>query len=1810
MKKYLSPAVALALGWCMASASPSFSTPDFSLPLNVIADADSVLRNSHNDIDITKAVIQITVAKTAIDPDSIFITPNIVQDYTCKVSSPACKALLYLFQADLFSEIYQEYQSDFDSRDAPIDPLPAKIELWNKDQIQRRSFELLDSAMTLLYSNAGNARIDNFNGIIEIGEKERPFFPTLRDFGYCISNEIYSIYSPDKAYSFIETIVSKTTPGTPPWAYWINLGRKVNHVAIYERYPDGLTGAYTLSLIANKPGTDVQQCIKLLQAYLENNTANIFTKQLQYALIRLTRPTASISIPTIVTTGKPVDIVISSSFVKEAVINVYSINDGTKIKLPFNPDGSNSSIMLTRTFSYDGNSYMKSDTLSFTPKSDGKIFVELTFDNDNTQRQSQFITSTSITPFVASWNDRNAIALVNVSDGSPVKGATIMVGDSVAGITNANGLLTFFSPSADFRSRITAIKNNRVYDFGNEIYLTDSKRYFNTGQVSAEFFINRPLYHPGDTVQWSAVLGRYDNITRNAIACKGIEFDIAMYDANNQGVDTITVTSDAMGCANGKFVIPQERITGYYSLRLVSTSYAQLKPAHEYTRFMVSDFKVPTFEIKDLNASVSPTGILEITGKAITYSGMAVNGAKVDVAIETMYGWWSRNMPAQDPVNYTTITAEDGYFKISVGNDENKLEPRNNYSINVTVTDAASETVSGSTSLYLNDAITISYTGNPTWNSDNRKPLPVHAYTGSGKVFETEAHWTLIAKSDNRVVATGQCLVTKNGCDIDLSRYPAAAYRMTFAPVENIECTSDTFDITTYSIDRNAVPASVKIIVDSSVDSAAPGKKAKFNVGFPRKTVAYVFTAIPGMLSGAERRVFSPGFHTIESPELEAGQTVAITIAVHDGLSFHREALTANGIDPYDLVLKVESWRDNITPGNTETITMRLTDTYGNPARGAVTATMYNHALDALQSYYPGFFTIHDGNCMFPSYDYNSVAGTYTNKINANINYLVYRSKLKSSSRHLFITPGFTYSIRDNIRYSAPLYMSRGYRMNALNSAVTMTADREETVESEVLVLEDCGTPMMSAGAVKFDKQASGTESPANTDLRPGAVYDALWRPGIAVDTSGIASISFIAPRANGTWHFMATAWNENLRCSSVDKTTVSSKPVMIQPNLPRFLRSGDKPTAAITVYNNTDTDNQVSIAVSVFNPTSNDIITSTTFDIDVNARQSEVIRFPFDYSPEISTLGLRISATMGNYTDGEVNYLPVLASELIAIDSENFYLTSENQSFTCKVPNEINAQSVIQYCANPVWDAVKALPSLFDYKPTTSTGAATAIFAALTTRGLSRKYPEINRAISQWMSNPEDSALVSRLYKNEQLKVATLQQSPWVATAASETDRMQALALTFDNSQIKGQLNRAIDVLESMQLGDGGFAWGTWNRASSFWMTASVLQIIGRLNVWGFLTGNSRLDKIIDKAFCYLENNIDHNEYIYASTAVLYPHRLQSTQAAKQAMATAAQNAIKEWKSASTVMKARYALLLNATGYENVAREIVNSISQFEVKSPIAGISFPSVDRIDDYAIIMQAFATIKPDQHQLDGMRQWLILRTQVTDDLGTWDPTSLITAILSTGNRWTTLKSPVASVSIDGSPLSISNIEEITGSFNSTVNKMGATINVMRNTDTQGVSYGSLSTVYKAPLDSIQARGSSQLSIDKRFLTEDGNNWEVTTSFASGQKVRVQLTITIKRDLEYVTIIDERPAAFEPENQLPGRIYQGGLSLYRESSDSRTRFFIDYMPAGTYTITYDAFTNNSGTYASGPAIIQSQYAPEINARSGACRINITAD
>ena len=750
--------------------------------------------------------------------------------------------------------------------------------------------------------------------------------------------------------------------------------------------------------------------------------------------------------------------------------------------------------------------------------------------------------------------------------------------------------------------------------------------------------------------------------------------------------------------------------------------------------------------------------------------------------------------------------------------------------------------------------------------------------------------------------------------------------------------------------------------------------------------------------------------------------------------------------------------------------------------------------------------------------------------------------------------------------------------------------------------------------------------------LRESDVKTALWKPMLTSDDKGNVQVEFEAPNFNTTWIAQAVAWDEKMIGSTWLAEVLTQKPLMVRSNMPRFLRQGDKAVLAATVQNATDEAAACDAVIELFDPRSGDIYTTRKFNLTLDPMGSEAVTIDWQVPDTIAFVGFRIKSANSTFGDGEQVMVPVLTTISPVIETQPFYVEAGQGHFEQPLPNfPADARVTLEYCDNPMWYCVLALPTIWDDNYNVATSAAHSLFALQVAQGVAKSQPQIKEAITYWKEHNEDSTLVSMLQKNQDLKIGTLLASPWVRDADRQTLRMSKLNELFDEALMAKEYEKIISALQNLQMGDGGFTWFRHpNCRSNAWTTGAVLELIGETKRLGYLPEDSRLTDMVTRALSFYDTETvrlynqakkyskepegQFTDYAYIRT--LFPEVKQTTSSA-DLLKKVLKYMDKNWsKGLSLKQKAYYAMTLNRNGYQKTARNIIESIRQFAIVKPELGMYWDNLqtgygwwelDKVAYTSTILQAMNEVEPRQEEIDQVRKWMLLMKQSND----WGTRSLaadaVYSILSTGSQWLG-RAANPTITVAGQPITLDKVAQYVGYFRTTLpaTTMG---NVVIDRTGSGPAWGAVYSQFKAPMTQINEVAIQEMSISKEYYVyaADGT-LHSASSFKVGDKVKVRVIIKTNKDMDFVTMTDERAACFEPVDQLSGYRNEDNTWFYQETKDSQTNVFITSLNKGTHIIGYDVWVTNPGEFTSGIATIQCQYAPQLSAHSAGKTITIT--
>ena len=929
----------------------------------------------------------------------------------------------------------------------------------------------------------------------------------------------------------------------------------------------------------------------------------------------------------------------------------------------------------------------------------------------------------------------------------------------------------------------------------------------------------------------------------------------------------------------------------------------------------------------------------------------------------------------------------------------------------------------------------------------------------------------------------------------------------------------------------------------------------------------------------------------------------------------YKEDLRMNGnVKAKALKVKVNSFRDKLLSGENEKWSFTLVDENDKPQSGAMVLEMMDKAINDISPNIWEFKpSIYRKNVL--SFDANSLSGSIYNRPSWS------HSALKTNSA----------SIAEFNTYDESLFENYGrYMLGAVRGVVLY----------ETAIPDSYSTPLMAKNAsakiitddaadddnayIVFDEEANVVVDEASLEkvqLRESDVKVALWKPMLVSDANGNVSLEFDVPNFNTTWIMQALAYNNELNTDVLKKEVLTNKPVMVKSSLPRFLRQGDKTQLAASLQNSTDNALDCDAIIEIFNPRTNEVIVRKNFNEKIAANGTNTLKVDWDVPDTIPFVGFRVKAATGNFGDGEQVMIPVLQAISPVIETKPFYIDAATPSFTTQLPQFAkDARVTLEYCDNPVWYCVQALPTIFSDNYKVATTLAHSLFAVTLAQGIAKSQPNIKDAVDYWKANEQDSTLVSMLARNSDLKIGTLLASPWINEADRQTLRMSRLNELFDENLMAAERKRIIEGLQRLQMSDGGFTWYLYpNCQSSLYTTETVLELIGELRHLGYLKDDADINAMVKRAIVYFDkeylavykehlkynknNHSGFSDYVYVRT--LYPE-IPVTGENQNMLKNCLKAMTKDWKGTSLGNKAFYAITLNRNNYQKVAKDIVESIRQFSLNKPEMGMYWDNVqagwrylDKVAVTSTILQAMNEVDPRTQEIDQVRKWMLLMKQTND----WGSSSLaadaVYSLLATGSKWLE-RNDAPTITIDGKPVEFDKVDTYLGYCRKEIPATSlATLNIERH----GASpaWGAIYSQFKAEMSTIEEVSIYDLSIHKEFYAynTDGTLRRVE-NFKVGDKIQVRTVIKNAKDLDFVTVKDERGSCFEPVDKLSGYRYADGSYYYLEIKDSETNIFFTSLDKGTHVISYDVYVTAPGKYNVGIATAQCQYAPQITAHS----------
>lgn len=1318
---------------------------------------------------------------------------------------------------------------------------------------------------------------------------------------------------------------------------------------------------------------------------------------------------------------------------------------------------------------------------------------------------------------------------------------------------------------------------------------------------------DRGLYRPGETIHYSAVLQGNTVDQHHLLPNRRIVAELQNTERKKLLADTLM--TDAFGQVKGSFLLPSSERTGRFTLHFDAYVDNTTKVGGWQT-VSVSEYKAPTFDV-DLSESPAKVqyadSVFTLKGHVMTFSGVPVSRREVKLTL-SRHSWWRSYGGGDDFSSHTVWTDLDGRFSLELRTPEvaGKNPSRHTYlTVKAVCTNAGGETQENEYSLMIEA------------EADKDEPEPLQT---------SEPH--------NLTASQPQ-----TPSDLTPEMIPDSTVLWIHEMFHNV---------------RNDKEALVRI------GTSVPDAYIYYIVSDARGTLKHGWLHYdkPGL-----HDFTYPMPQPAPLDEYPSERAIKIQFMAMRFGQVHTEVCNFKpSTDPDQIHIARQTFRDHLIPGGRETWTFRIEGGRLNQLqqRSRLMLGLYDSALDKLQSF-NWHYDVQRAYRMNSCFDICGYYGGRTRSVSytepldlidpwwPELNlygeeFFNVRTFSKGSAWHphpvmklsnevapasipadaptfsgivkdedgepvigavITISGTSTSTITDlegKFSLKAPsgsvLEVSFiGYTTQWVKAAAGMniTLVEEQSALEEVLVvgygtekralatgatnavygarapmLEDAvGVQAEEADEVLMDA-AEAASSLSNVQMREGQTRLALWEPMLTTDENGVVSVTFEVPDQNTTWHMQALALSPWGSFAQFDTTLLAQRPLMVQPSLPRFVRQGDRMNLAGLVLNATDAEQQVTAMVEVYNPRSQQMVAAHACQLRLGVGEQKAVEVMLQVPDTLEQLAFRIRSQVegGEYAgfgDGEQRQLPVLPAVSPVIETIPFYLNPGDEAFTIQLPDSLPAGADIQleWCDNPIVYCLEALPSLMEEVYPTSSSLVHRLFAYAVSEQVVHRYP-------------------------------------------------QSLA------------DSLLNELTKLQNADGGFSWVDFHdRHSSFYATSEVLELLGELHQLEAyplpepmtMRALDYYDKVMTDHYSELprkeRKHLDcsyYSHYLYLHS--LFPeHKLSDK--SKKLHDTALKQSTKRWGELDLAGRGYVSLALYREGkkYQDTARGIVESLRQFSLTHPHRGKYWDQLEysgyrwlgNVSQTSLLLQAFAKIDPQPHELDQIRKWLLLEKQTTN----WGSSSLaadaVYALLSSGSEWESRKH------IEALRYDSVNDRLLLRDTLSTMRQLPSSIRnvTIPAADVSHPSWGAVYMRYAAPTRSAQAASNDEISIAKELLDAYGKVLSLDALahdnlLQVGDKVTIRLRIKTTREMDEVQICDERASCLEPIDQLSGYRWGREVSYYLEPLDQRTLIFIPRLPRGEHWITYDLHVTSAGQFALGLAKVQCQYAPMFNAHT----------
>jgi hypothetical protein len=1309
-------------------------------------------------------------------------------------------------------------------------------------------------------------------------------------------------------------------------------------------------------------------------------------------------------------------------------------------------------------------------------------------------------------------NNNFSFYLADFESGKPLENGSITIAEEV------NNWLAFSPDSIKVLKRYDLILNGFTpVDIRNDIN-TKRALFYKTGEYGPysnlysyyfmyrevkqpenyiEIFSDRKLYKPGDTLFFKTI--SYNNDPNKLRVNSNNKIRVTLMNEKGETVESKELTTNDFGSASGFFYLAQSGGNGKYFIDGSDTSNI-LMGRHS---FRVEDYKRDSYYIttQDLEGEYKFGDSVIIYGNINSYSGFPMSNVKISytigVGVHVDQNW--RNVYFGSVTKSETISDSMGNFQIPLFFTLDPFYNRYNtrkavYEIQITGSSLSSESLIHTKTIVVGEEpFNINTNAERIICAQQNHSFRVDAHNNSREKIYLNGDYKIVStnKEEPEIKLSGE-IKTWEEIIPDFSNIKSGRYSFKSTIYGNRgEVIRDTFNFTLFHLNDTVVPVDSDYLFYPFGDKDS-SNKIQFILGTKAERLYSQMEIIdndsviyrsPLLIESGMR------YFCFDIPETNSKEVYLSVNSILKGKTYsdtQKYTIFSNEIKP--LQLHVSNLKKSYLPSANETITVKLRDHNNNPVTSAeLMVSIYDKAND--------------------KWGQNS------------FNLLAYK-RIRYPEWY--------------IQNSASFRGNSGFFIGTSNML-----DNE-------LAFAVSNTPSSLNENTVMRYNADIESNKARVDLRRNFNERLAFKPHLYPDKSGNVKIEFNTSHLLSTFNLLLMAHDKELKNGSLREEFIVNKDLMIQSNLPKFIREGD--TLIIE-----------SIAINLSKEALKTTCEAYTGDMGERKIGSYVITLePGDqkkiewkiFVPQKSrpgstvpdSLKLRIMLISDKYSDGEEHIIKVVPAW--------------RDIATAKV-HPLEKAGNYKFSINPVVD-----PQSIDLK-----GVELRVSSPV----------DILSKELEMMKNPESKDLFSLL--------SALYAKGYFKDPGYETFREMAFT-----------------QFENLTDNYGFYCWFP-GMNGIYYLSYLFLEKINEIQKIAGFTYNDQEKRLllknietIDTHFLYQHKlHIERKEkYPTASTPLLfaiyirvrslYP-QFEMSASLKDAITTSLNDFEKERVRGAVMENAYIASALSVYGRDEAVSKYLKSIREYAIKNCTTGYYFPNAvlpfrgmvsNEISSHSFLLNLFADFG-DKEMVSGIARWILLQKEnqywgsglyLTDAV-----TALMRASGSPGAAPVERSKFVTKYRVD--------------------NKRGIVTVNKRSNDPEFLYIQHNYIKRDIDIKSF-ANGLSVESSFYRVVVKNGQ--EGLEEIKEGVKVNpgdiieVVSLIQNSENRSYVSLISDTPASFVPIEERSG--YRG--FYYREVRRSSLNYYFNLLAEGQHIIRERFIVNNRGSFSTGIPVIKSLFAP----------------